>query len=97
VKFAPRYQLWAEQAAPVRAWLTEIVTHDNKDLSAENIEALMKACEQRTCLSPEKRFVVCFSIYGELRCTQIPVRRHSRQIAFACCLRHFEITCTGAS
>jgi len=35
-------QLWAEQAAPVRAWLTEIVTHDNKDSSAENIEALMK-------------------------------------------------------
>jgi hypothetical protein len=62
-------QLWAEQAAPVRAWL----------------------------LSPEKRFGVSFSIYGELRCTQILVGRHSRQIAFACCRRHSEITCTGAS
>lgn len=35
-------QLWKEQVVPVREWLTEVVTHDDKDLSAENIEALMK-------------------------------------------------------
>lgn len=34
--------LWTEQATPVREWLTEIVSFDDKDLSAENIEALMK-------------------------------------------------------
>jgi hypothetical protein len=33
----------------VRAWLTEIVTHDNKDLSAENIEALMKVMRAKSC------------------------------------------------
>ena len=31
----------------MRAWLTEIVTHDNKDLSAENIEALMKVMREK--------------------------------------------------